>query len=324
MKAIKNSFKILIVDDTPEDQELYKRLLALDAGNEYTITTADTGEEGLERLRKLGPDCVILDYNLPDMNGLTFLSFLHEEERPSPVAVVMVTGEGNETVAVQAMKKGAQDYLVKDSIKFEQMQRAVANAIEKVGLVKELGQKAEELEFMAFHDPLTDLPNRNLFYDRLNHALRLARRRDESVCLLLLDLDRFKLINDCHGHAAGDFVLREIGTRLRIQLREADTVARLGGDEFAVILQTGATLEGAEITALKIIRAVELPMMVEGQRVDVGVSIGIAAFPEHGTDADELLHSADAAMYRAKRDGTRVMACGSDQVQPSVANLRSV
>ena len=137
-------------------------------------------------------------------------------------------------------------------------------------------------------------------------------------------LDRFKLINNCHGHAAGDLVSREIGTRLRIQLREADTVARLGGDEFAVILQTGATLEGAEIAALKIVRAVELPLMVEGQRVDIGVSIGIAVYPEHGVDADQLLHNADAAMYLAKRDGTRIRVSGADQTQPSVARLHSI
>ena len=315
----RNASTVFIVDDDDSIRKSLERLLSLLG---YKLELYASAQDYLDQYDPDQPGCLVLDIRMPGLNGLELQSHLVEKSYCLPI--VFITGHGDIPMSVQAMKKGAQDYLVKDSIKFEQMQRAVANAIEKVGLKKELDKKAEELQFMAFHDPLTDLPNRNLFHDRLNHALKLARRRNESICLLLLDLDRFKLINDCHGHAAGDFVLREIGTRLRIQMREADTVARLGGDEFAVILQTGATLEGAEIAALKIIRAVELPMMVAGQRADVGVSIGIAAFPEHGADADQLLHNADAAMYRAKRDGTRIMVCGSDQKQTSVARLRSV
>jgi len=155
---------------------------------------------------------------------------------------------------------------------------------------------------MAHHDPLTDLPNRLLFRDRLQQAVARVRR-GERMALLYLDLDHFKPVNDQFGHSVGDLLLREVAARLRSTKRETDTVARLGGDEF-VFIQTGIKDE-ADSTALarRLIHAIAAPYVVEGRTIVVGTSIGIATAPSHGTDPDDLLGKADFALYRCKAEG---------------------
>ena len=153
---------------------------------------------------------------------------------------------------------------------------------------------------LAFEDHLTALPNRAMFYDRLHQGLLVAKRSRQLLSVMILDLDRFKYVNDTLGHPVGDLVLREVATRLRGLLRESDTVARLGGDEFAILLPSGDT-ERAGVVAHKIMQALEQPIVVEEQPIDVGTSIGIVFFPQHGDDADTLLRQADIAMYAAKR-----------------------
>jgi diguanylate cyclase len=152
----------------------------------------------------------------------------------------------------------------------------------------------------ALHDPLTGLPNRELFADRVGQAIRTGNRELRSAALLLLDLDRFKDINDTLGHHHGDQLLIQVGQRLCSALREVDTVARLGGDEFAVLLP-GATAEGAGAVADKLRVALQQPLSIDGIALDLDASIGISIYPEQGNDAAELLQHADVAMYVAKQ-----------------------
>ncbi|MFQ5760864.1 MAG: EAL domain-containing protein, partial [Acidiferrobacterales bacterium] len=157
----------------------------------------------------------------------------------------------------------------------------------------------ESLEHMAFTDPLTKLPNRMLFHDRLHQAILNARREHRSFALLIMDLDRFKEINDTLGHHVGDLILEQVGERLRDKLRASDTVARMGGDEFAVLL--GAVdRQQAEMAARMLIKALRPPFMVEEQRFEIGASIGITLYPDHGEEASVLTQRADVAMYAAK------------------------
>ncbi len=167
---------------------------------------------------------------------------------------------------------------------------------------EQLAQLHQELYAQARHDPLTGLPNRVLFQDRIMQALRLAERTGDPVGLLLIDLNGFKAVNDTLGHAAGDRLLQEVGRRMQQAVRASDTVARLGGDEFVLLLPC-TDRSGAVHVAARVRAAVRAPIILNGQRVTVDGSIGIALYPTDGQDAPTLLRQADAAMYAAKREG---------------------
>jgi diguanylate cyclase (GGDEF)-like protein/PAS domain S-box-containing protein len=169
------------------------------------------------------------------------------------------------------------------------------------------------IAYMAEHDMLTDLPNRTLVTDRLRQALSAARRNRHRVALLYIDLDRFKPVNDAYGHAVGDQLLREAAVRMRMCVRESDTVGRFGGDEFVVLLPHIDSIHDAELVAEKIRVALAESFQIEGLRLDVSSSIGIAVYPEHGADDVSLLLHADGAMYAAKHGGrNRVTVFGED------------
>jgi diguanylate cyclase (GGDEF)-like protein/PAS domain S-box-containing protein len=166
-----------------------------------------------------------------------------------------------------------------------------------------LREQQSRLNYMAFHDSLTGLPNRSLFYDRIYHGLARARRGNSKIALMLLDIDRFKNINDSLGHDAGDLMLKAISTRLMEGVRDMDTVARLGGDEFVVVLEGVHDLEDVMFVANKLLVTIAQPMEISGHEITSTVSIGVSIFPEDGSDTDELLKHADIAMYKAKEAG---------------------
>ncbi len=167
----------------------------------------------------------------------------------------------------------------------------------------ELEASEAQAQHLAFHDPLTGLPNRALFANRLEHALARVRRGEEQIALLYLDLDRFKYVNDTYGHPAGDELIREVASRLKAILRTTDTVARLGGDEFAIIQSDCGGEDTVETVCDRIQAALAEPFEILGHEAFVGCSIGVALAPEAGTDASELVRKADIALYRAKADG---------------------
>lgn len=156
---------------------------------------------------------------------------------------------------------------------------------------------------MAHFDALTGLPNRTLFYDRLDQSLLLAKRYDRKCALLYVDLDGFKSINDTLGHTAGDELLTAVGQRMVGCCRTSDTIARLGGDEYAILLAEVADAKGAEVLAEQVLVAIKEPFYLKQQEAIIGASIGIAIFPEHGQTADQLVTSADMAMYSSKGRG---------------------
>lgn len=166
--------------------------------------------------------------------------------------------------------------------------------------VQTLRDSQEQLQFLADHDMLTGLPNRRLFQDRLTSALTRAKRDRFPVALLFVDLDRFKQINDEHGHDCGDAVLVETGKRLRGALRESDTVARLGGDEFVVLLEKPGTRDDIDRIVGKIRSALRADFVWEASTLRIGASVGVSLYPQQGMSAEELVASADRAMYHAK------------------------
>jgi diguanylate cyclase (GGDEF)-like protein len=188
---------------------------------------------------------------------------------------------------------------------------------------KTLRHQAEVNEHQALHDALTDLPNRTLFHDRVHQALSSARREHVPTAVMIMDLDRFKEVNDTLGHASGDELLKQVGLRLSESLRESDTVARLGGDEFGVLLPKVVDAEAAVAVARKLRTTLEEPFTIHGLALQMEASIGIALFPDHGTDVQSLLQRADVAMYVAKEHpaGCEVYTRERDEYSPDRLTL---
>ncbi|MFZ0290846.1 MAG: EAL domain-containing protein, partial [Candidatus Sulfotelmatobacter sp.] len=161
----------------------------------------------------------------------------------------------------------------------------------------------ERVQFLAYYDALTGLPNRTLLQDRLAKALAGARRRKDKVAILFLDLDRFKDINDSLGHSVGDLLLQEVAERLKTWAREQDTVARVGGDEFLIVLTGLKDVADAAVATERIVNLMTAGFVVQGHPVNVSCSIGVSIFPEHSADCETLIKNADAAMYSAKENG---------------------
>ncbi|MBI2779033.1 MAG: EAL domain-containing protein [Gammaproteobacteria bacterium] len=179
----------------------------------------------------------------------------------------------------------------------------VTNTVRVFSDISAMKESEKRLHYLAHHDALTGLPNRLLFQENLNQALRRAKRHKQRVALLFLDLDRFKIINDTLGHACGDRLLQETALRLRKAVRAEDMVARLGGDEFTIILADIAHPEDAAILAKKLIDAVAEPIVTDGHEITTSTSMGISIYPDDAEDSEDLAKAADAAMYRAKEQG---------------------
>ena len=316
--------KLLIVDDSAEDRAIYERLLKKGARADYQILAAETGSDGLASFRADAPECIVLDFNLPDMDALEFLAKMGANQEGLPSAVVLVTGQGSEKVAVETLKLGVHDYLVKGDINSDSLTAAILNAVEKVSARRRAAIERRELERMALFDPLTGLGNRNLFHARLEHAVALVRRRGDSACLHIMDLDGFKKINDTLGHHIGDETLRIIGQRLASIGRNADTIVRLGGDEFAYLMETGATCEGALQVANKVIQIVRQPIVTRASVFCIGISIGIAMFGGANAEVETIVRQADAAMYEAKRAGGGVKIFEPEAKPTSVVEFGKV
>lgn len=411
----KEPVHILLMQDYPADAELFRR--KMERAN-LVVDHAPNDEQGLAMYRSGDYDLLVLDQAMPGLGGLEVLRHLASQGPLPPI--VMVTSCGNEEVAVEALKMGALDYVVKDvegiyldllpmvieralhQHHLEAQMRLAAKVFENAGegiLVTDrqgkiitvnqaftditgyaaaeiIGQTLERLlagpadfgglwgiwaslrktgewqgeiwnrrkngeafpawltlrgvddqqgrianyvgmftditfrkqaedrlRYLATHDPLTGLANRYLFQDHLHQALTQARRSKRSLAVMLLDLDRFKIINDTLGHAKGDLVLKGEAQLLKSVIRESDTAARLGGDEFIVLLTELTDLEDAVRIAGKILEAMARPYVFNGREYAVTASVGISLFPLHGEDPEVLIKNADTAMYRAKERG---------------------
>ena len=215
----------------------------------------------------------------------------------------ILRGEVFRDVLINRKKDGSLYYEEKTITPLKDIQGNITHFISTGKDITERMQTQERLHYLAHHDVLTELPNRVLFMDRLEHALLRARWSQRLVAVLFLDMDRFKNINDTLGHDVGDRMLQAFGARLRECVREGDTVARLGGDEFAIVLEDVANMDDVPATAKKILQAFEQPFHDEGRELFVTGSIGISLHPNDGLDAHTLLKNADTAMYRAKDTG---------------------
>ncbi|MEM7435209.1 MAG: EAL domain-containing protein [Myxococcota bacterium] len=286
--------EVLLVEDNLIDAQLIRRLLRRITDAYYRITHVRTLNDAVLSAEELSPDVILADLNLPDSRGTQTVSSLQTSYPDIPL--VIVSAWEDEAISLRSVKAGAQDYLVKGHIDGANLHRVIRYAVER---------KRTELELvrLAQFDQLTSLPNRTLLRERVDHALARATRSGAGVATLVLDMDRFKEINDMLGHEVGDKLLIEAAKRIRAAVRDQDTVARLGGDEFAVILEGVSEAKEVLPVVERIMASLEAVKTIEGNEVTSSTSIGIAMYPDNGNDLSELLRAADLAMYQAKSSG---------------------
>ena len=236
------------------------------------------------------------------MNGLAVLKLLRQSSLNN-TAVVMLSHSNDEELALECIEAGAQDFISKSEVTASRLMRAILHAKERNKIEQQLLDSHEKLRTLAELDSLTGLANRYMFEGRLNAALPLAKREGNSLALLMLDLDKFKNINDTLGHVIGDLLLVEVAKRIMAIMREGDLLCRLGGDEFAILVYN--LVEPSLIRSLteRILNSLTQPLVIEEHNIVISASIGIASFPECATDVVQLMKCADAAMYRSKESG---------------------
>jgi diguanylate cyclase (GGDEF)-like protein/PAS domain S-box-containing protein len=257
----------------------------------------------------------LLCYRGEELEGRLVGEFLHPEDRPRVEAAyleMIARDEDSLRVEQRLVRRDGDVRYVEAAVSL--VRDSAGRQTFAVGMIQDVTQRKEAEaalvaqaalnEHQALHDALTRLANRNLFRDRMDRAVKAARRTGGRVAVLLMDLDRFKEINDALGHAAGDSLLIELSRRLEGVLRASDTVARLGGDEFALLLPDPKVPEDVLAAAERVRAAIEAPVVVQELPLAVEVSIGIALFPDDGQDVETLLQRADSAMYKAKEDNS--------------------
>jgi two-component system cell cycle response regulator len=290
--------KILIVDDQTLNVLLLEQMLG-DAGYVSITSTMDPGR--VCRLhRENRYDLILLDLVMPGTDGFQIMEGLKEVETDSYLPVLALTA--HPAHKLRALQCGAKDFICKPFDLAEVLMR-VRNMLEVRLLHEAARTHGKILESLALKDPLTGLANRRLLAERMSMALDHARRNQNALAVVYLDLDGFKQVNNTFGHAAGDGLLKMVAGRLVATVREEDTVARVGGDEFIVGLWHIRSRDDAATVASKVIEVVSKPYDIEGHSVSITASAGIGIYPLHGEDADTLMKSADQALYETKRAG---------------------
>ncbi len=287
--------RVLVVDDDAGTRAVLGDYLSTRG---HDVTTLGDAESAWEAFQGQPFPMVLIDWQLPEMDGLELCRRLRGGTRGEMAVILIVTGRDQPEHVAAVLEAGADDF-VKKPLDIDLLDVRMSFAERQVADIIERKRAKDELTYLALHDGLTNLPNRAVFYDRLHQAILISRRNASSLALLFLDLDRFKQVNDDFGHAAGDVLLRQVGERLTDIVRASDTVARVGGDEFGLVL-LAADREGACTMAEKVLKTLSDPFVFEGMNVNVGASVGIALFPDHGDDAEALVQRADTAMYQAK------------------------
>src|SRR5262245_26069316 len=285
--------RLLLVEDDEAYARLVRTMLESVVSVQFQYDHSASLRAAIKRLMAAPYDVVLLDLGLPDARELEALTSLVDLAPDTPV--VVLSGAEDEGLAVQAVKAGAQDYLIKGQATPEVLGRSVRYAIERK-------QSEIQMKRLAYRDSLTQLPNRLLFMEQLDGALKRARRDGHIAGLVFIDVDNFKQINDTFGHEVGDDVLQQVGQRLRQALRDNDTLARLGGDEFVAIVEV-AQRSALILVTENLLKHLRAPFTAAGRELFITASIGVSSYPSDGTDASELLRNADRAMYRAKSEG---------------------
>lgn len=293
---------ILLIEDDPGDAFLIEEMLQ-DQECQEILHKVNRLSEGLDLLETNRYDVVLLDMNLPDSYGLSTLTRLRD--LAADVPILILTGLSDEAFGIEAVRAGAQDYLVKGSIESRMLKRAIFYAIERKKLEVTLKQTRDLFEHQARIDFLTGIFNRQMFGELLEAELQRATRHGSELSLIMFDLDHFKQINDTYGHATGDAVLLAISGLVSDQIRAHDIFARWGGEEFMVLVPSSNEAQ-AQALAEKLRYLCEMHDFGSGLKVTA--SFGITQWV-HDDDVQSFVNRADQALYLAKQTGRNRVTC---------------
>ncbi len=284
--------RVLLVEDDARAALALGEMLRSVWSRGLVVSHTQHVADAVQELADHGATCVLVD-----LHDQPMLAALEDLSAASPATPIVVVADGDEDdLGVTVVRAGAQDYLVRSELTAARLTRAISYAVERKRSEAALAQQ-------ALHDPLTALPNRALFMDRLRGALDRSRRTGSPVVVLFLDVDDFKQINDTFGHAAGDRLLSELAERFRAMLRPMDTVARFGGDEFTFLFEGLESAGEAALVAQRVTQSASLPVTFAGEQRSVSISIGVYIVTDPEEEIDDVIRQADTAMYRAKESG---------------------
>ncbi len=279
---------ILIVDDQSSDREILQGSVS----SFGEVHVAHDGREALQVAGEYRPDLILIDIELPDMNGFALCRAIKTDPKLCDAAVLFVSSHTQCDNQVRALEFGGVGFI----------QKPINVPVVRAHVRAHLNLR-NEAKRLAYFDALTGLPNRQLFTNRAAQAIQQAQSNGSKVALLLLDLDHFKSINDSLGHSVGDAILKCVAERLASSVRPQDTVSRPGGDEFVILLPQVVRLEAIGDLSEQLLRTLASPMQIGEKRYSITTSIGVSIYPEDSTDLEALYSHADAAMYQAKREG---------------------
>ena len=299
--------KILSVEDSDSDFEFIKGALADKEG--ITLKRARNIDTARKMMVQESFDLVFLDYILPDGDAFALSDLMHGKDLDLPV--IIITGQGNEVIASRLIREGAYDYIPKNRLSSPVLTRSIQNTLEKVRLKREIKQMNDKIQGMALQDKLTGLYNRRHFETMVEKEMARHRRYEHRLLVIMMDIDHFRQVNDAYGHAAGDMVLRDLGTIIREAFRENDTAFRYGGEEFAVLMTHLGSEKGRFVCERLVKKVAEHLFKYATSDFHITISVGLSEYMvKTDQEAEDTIKRAVAALSQAKREGGNRVALG--------------
>lgn len=310
--------RVLIVDNDIDRRENYKQLLWQNNSADYIFSESDSIAAGLRACIDQTYDCIVLDQKTTGTGCLDFIETVSTDTGEVHPPVILLIDDPDVAFIVQAIKTGAQDCLVKPDLNAEILQKAISDAAEAAELMRSAKIKQEELKRLAVTDDLTGLYSRRYLLEHLQQEQHRANRYKVPFCILLVDLDHFKRVNDQYGHIAGDQVLKSFSNLLRKCTRQSDIVCRYGGEEFLIVL-TNTLLNAAKVVAerIRMSTKTQTHCSAKGGTFQVTCSIGLTEYEQDIYDVNALINYADEALYRAKYLGRNRVCTWSNENAPA-------